>query len=114
MDEILYTLMSSAYTLARESTPIALAIYGQRDVLAVTQPLNPEEALKKTFKANGLRNVFRRRGKGSRPPQVERLSRLIDVLKSLENAAGLLSLLQLEYAALLNAAKSPHKTRSTT
>lgn len=105
-DETLYSLISSAYTLARESTPIALAVYNREDVLAATQPLNPEEALKKLLKLMGFVMVSEDVLRVLSPQQVERLNRLIEVLKPSESAAGLLSLLQLEYTALLNAAKS--------
>ena len=105
-DEVLYSLVSSAYTLARESTPTALAIYSQKDVLANTQPLNPEEALKKLLKLMGFVEVSENVLRVLSPPQVGRLSRLIEVLKSSESTAGLLSLLQLEYTALLNTAKN--------
>ncbi|MEM3546164.1 MAG: DUF58 domain-containing protein [Candidatus Bathyarchaeia archaeon] len=105
-DETLYSLISSAYTLARESTPTALAVYSRKDVLATTQPLNPEEALKRLLKLTGSVTVSKDVLRVLGPPQVERLSRLIDVLKSSESTTGLLSLLQLEYVALLNAARS--------
>jgi len=105
-DETLFNLISSANTLAKEGSPIALAIYNREDIIQVTQPLNPEEALKNLLKLTGSVKISEGVRRVLKPVKIEWLSRLLKVLRSSGLAEGLLRLLEFEYMTLVRIGKN--------
>ncbi|MDP2952034.1 MAG: DUF58 domain-containing protein [Chloroflexota bacterium] len=106
-DKLVYSLINTALTLARENIPSVLAAYNHQGVVATTRLLDPQRAL---LRALGLArevqvslNPLRYLG----VPDVRRLRGNIYRLTQSEPepARRLGALLQLEYLALSNAAR---------
>jgi uncharacterized protein (DUF58 family) len=106
-DRLAYNLVMSALTLASEALPAALAVYNQKEVLAVTQPRSPRETLKKALELTEKITVVEPKEKVLQPLEMRRLKRSISQLAQAktETAQKLKEVLELESEANLQAAK---------
>ena len=107
-DKLAYNFVMSALTLATEALPSALAVYNRNEVLAVTQPMNPRETLKKTLELTEKITVVEPKEKVLQPTEMRRLKRSIgqlDQMKS-QSAQKLSELLKFEFDANEEAAKA--------
>ena len=97
----------SALTLATEALPSALAVYNRSEVLAVTQPMNPRETLKKTLELTEKITVVEPKEKVLQPTEMRRLKRSIGQLEEMksESALRLSELLEFEFEANEEAAR---------
>ncbi len=106
-DQLAYSLIVSTLTMVREGVPTALAAYNHQDVLETTPAQDPREALKKAMKLG--HNIVL-------VEPMERVLQLVEVrgirrtMRQLEEARTepakrLRGILQLEWAAMQEAAK---------
>jgi len=106
-DKLVYNLVMSALTLAREAVPTALAAYNHEEVLATIPPTNPRETLKKALRLTRTITLIKPLKKTLQRPEIQRLRRSIGQLEQVkaESAQKLAAILQLEYDAIQEAAK---------
>ena len=100
-DVLAYDLVMSALTLAREGLPSALAVYNQREVIAVTQAIDSREALKKAIELTGKISIEEYKPKVLQVVELQRIKRSIDQLSksSMEPAQKLSQVLITEEEA---------------
>ena len=106
-DKLVYNLVMSALTLAREAVPTALAAYNHEEVLATIPPTNPREMLKKALRLTQSITLVEPLKKTLQSPEVQRLRRCIGQLEQVktEPAQKLAGILRLEYETIQEAAK---------
>jgi len=106
-DELAYTFITSALTLAEEGLPTALAAYNEREVIEAVPSINPREALKKALKLTRNIAVIKHPKRVLEPPDVRSLLRSIEQLQRLEGepARRLSEILKFEHEALQDAAR---------
>lgn len=106
-DKLAYNFVMTALTLAVEALPSALAIYNKKEVLSVTQPMNPRETLRKTLELTEKITIAEVKEKVLQPTQMLRLKRSMGQLAQVqtESAQKLLKLLEFEFGANEEAAK---------
>ena len=106
-DELAYNFVMTALTLAVEALPSALAVYNRKEVLTVTQPMNPRETLKKTLELTEKITIVEVKDKVLQPTQMLRLKRSMGQLAQVQTEAAqkLLQLLEFEFEANQEAAK---------
>ena len=106
-DELAYTFITSALTLAEEGLPTALAAYNEREVIEAVPPINPREALKKALKLTKGIVVMKHPKRVLEPPNVRSLLRSIEQLQRLEGepARRLSEILKFEHEALQDNAR---------
>ena len=99
--------VTSALTMAEEDIPMALAVYDQEKVLAVTKLLSPREAVKRTLMLAGEITLINPSERFLDPQEVKRLRRTIALLDTVdtEPARRLSDILKMEYTAMDLAAK---------
>lgn len=105
-DVLAYDLVMSALTLAKEGFPSALAVYSQREVIAVTQTMDSRETLKKAIELTGEISIEEYKLKVLEPMELARVKRSIDQLgkSSVESAQKLSQVLITEQEAHAEAA----------
>jgi uncharacterized protein (DUF58 family) len=106
-DKLAYNLVMSALTLATEALPAALAVYNQKEVLAVTPQRSPRETLKKALELTEKITIVEPKEKVLQPLEMRRLKRSISQLEQAktETAQKLKEVLELESEAYQQAAK---------
>ncbi len=106
-DLVVYSLITSALTLARDAIPAALAAYDQEKVLASTRILNPRETVKKALELAENMVLVEAVERFLQPPEVKRLRRAMGQLEDAHTnpSRRLYEILRMEYITLENAAK---------
>ncbi len=107
-DKLAFNLITTALTLARQSIPSALAAYNHEKVILTTAVTNPDEILKQTLMLVKNINLVEFTYRCLQPASMSRLRRNIVLLKraTSEPAQRLLSMLDFEYQAIEQAAKT--------
>lgn len=100
-DKLAFDLVMSAYTFALESLPTALAVYNCDGVLAMSPPLNPRDALKKTLQLTEKIIVIAPSEKVLEPTKMRKIRRSISQLEQskMDSSQRLAEVLNLEYEA---------------
>lgn len=115
-DRLAYNLVMSALTLATESLPSALAVHNEREVVAVSRPMNPRETLKKAMALTEKIAVSEPKFRVLQSPEFRMLKRSIDQLDNgeVESNAKLSEVLKIELLANEEAAKTHPATLALT
>jgi uncharacterized protein (DUF58 family) len=100
-DRLAYNFVMSVLTLATEALASALAVYNRNEVLAVTQPINPRETLKKALELTEKIIIVESKEKVLQPTEMRRLKRSIGQLEEVksDSARRLGKLLEFEFDA---------------
>ena len=106
-DKLAYTFITSALTLAVEGLQTALTAYNEREVVESTPLISSREALKRALKLTQKITTIKPPKRVLEPPNVIRLRRSIEQLKTLksEPARRLAEILSFEQEALEEAAR---------
>ena len=107
-DRLAFDLITTALTLARENIPSALTAYSQREVVKTTRLLDPRQALVEALGLTREVTISASPRRYLTAPDVDRLRANLNRLRhpSSGRAPGrLVELLQLEYTALVEAAR---------
>jgi len=115
-DTLAFNLISTALTLAQEAIPTALAVYNHQKVILMTPVLNPKEILKRTLSLIKDITIVEFTPRVLQLPDLAKLERDIHQLRqvSSEPAKRLLNMLNFEYQAIKNSAKSHPATLALT
>ncbi|MFC2019131.1 DUF58 domain-containing protein [Chloroflexota bacterium] len=107
-DELAYTLITTALTLAEEEVPTALAVYDQEKVILITLATSPREILKRALSLVKEIIQIDLAHRYLYPPDIRRLRRNMSQLRqvSSEPAQRLLEILHFEYQAMESAANN--------
>lgn len=116
VDKLIYTFITTALTLAKESVPTALAAYNHQYVLASTPLLDPREALKQALRLAQQTTLYPAPVRFLQPSDLNRLNRSINQLRGSTAlpARRLLSILELERRGIETAARVHPATVSLT
>lgn len=106
-DKLAYNLVMSSLTLAEEALPAGLAVYNNKEVLAVTSPTSSRETLKKSIELTDKISIVEAKERVLQPVEMRRLKRSIGQLSQTEtpNLQRLREVLEFESAAYEEAAK---------
>jgi uncharacterized protein (DUF58 family) len=113
-DNLAYSLITLALTLAKVTVPTALAAYNHREVLLTTNAADPKDVLKTTLKlAQSITSVSPQK-RFLDPPDVRKLKKIKSQLEQVNtiSAQRLIELLQLEDDAIQKEASSHPATRA--
>jgi uncharacterized protein (DUF58 family) len=107
-DKLAYAFITSALTLAVEGLQTALTAYNEREVVESTPLISSREALKRALKLTQKITIIEQPKRVLEPPNVMRLRRSIEQLKTLksEPARRLAEILSFEQEALEEAARN--------
>lgn len=113
-DQLVYTWIITSITLAHEGIPAMLAVYDHDDVSAVTEFLDPRQLVLRSLALSREIVIWARPQKYLQPPDPLRIRSNIRSLKmlSLDSAAKLIELLDLEFKALCNYSASNPATEA--
>jgi len=115
-DNLAYSLITLALTLARVTAPVALAAYNHQEVLLTTEAADPREILKRMLILAQNITLVEPEQRFLQSPDIRRLKRTMTQLEQAktEPARRLAELLRLEDEAIQQAAKEHPATRAIT
>ncbi len=115
-DMVVYNLITSALTMAREAVPAALAAYDEEKVLATTKILNPRETVKRALRLAEKVVLVKPMERFLDPPEIKRLKRAIGQLEDVgtDPARRLADILKVECVAIGVGARHHPVTRALT
>ena len=113
-DQLVYTWIITSITLAHEGIPTMLAVYDHNGVSAATEFLDPRQLVLRSLALSREIVIWARPQKYLQPPNPLRIRSNIRRLKmlSLDSAAKLIELLDLEFKALCNYSASNPATEA--
>ena len=113
-DKLVYNLITSALTLAREAIPTAVAAYSQEQVLTATPPLDPREVVKKALQLGQRVVLLAPVERYLQSPDIRQVRTSLRRLErtNAEPARKLRAILELERRAIEEGAKEHPATRA--
>ena len=113
-DHLVYQLITSALTLAREAIPTAIAAYNQEQVLTVTPPSDPRDAVKKILQLGQQVVLIAPMERYLQSPDIKQIRTSLRRLEktSTEPTKRLRNILELEKKAIEQSAKEHPATKA--